>query len=195
MWSKKWASEPKKISYEKPTVLTKEQAAELEKKVKNEQVLTKFAKGSILEGGYDERDILRAITQQGSNFVTKEIDDPESLFGELVELVKSDDNYYDIKAHGSPEAVKIFGSLVDAQGLARIIVMRGDYNGKTIRLLCCETGKLKDGTCFAKELSELLGVDVLAPTEDINISTLGNVEIISEDGVKGEMKLFKKGAK
>jgi len=37
VWSKKWVSEPKKIEYSKPTVLTKEQAAELEKRLTNER--------------------------------------------------------------------------------------------------------------------------------------------------------------
>ena len=150
------------------------------------------AKGAILKGEYNEEDIIRAITQEGTNFVTKDTNDPESIFGELVELVPRDERYYDIKAHGSPEAVKLFGSVVDANTLARVIIMRKDYDGKPIRLLCCETGKMVNGTCFAKELSKLLQVDVLAPTEVFWVSTLGEIKVESkESGKKGFMKPFK----
>lgn len=37
VWSKKWVSEPKKIEYSKPTVLTKEQARELEKRLTDDR--------------------------------------------------------------------------------------------------------------------------------------------------------------
>ncbi len=37
VWSKRWASEPKKIEYSKPTVLTPKEAEELEKRLTNER--------------------------------------------------------------------------------------------------------------------------------------------------------------
>lgn len=187
-----------------PKVFSKEEAKKLEaEKLKGNKIvlnpddvnnssIDNLAKGAILKREYNEEDIIRAITQEGTNFVTKDPNDPESIFGELVELVPRDERYYDIKAHGSPEAVKLFGSVVDANTLARVITMRKDYDGKPIRLLCCETGKMVDGTCFAKELSKLLQVDVHAPTEDIWVSTLGEIKIESkESGKKGFMKPFK----
>ncbi len=151
-----------------------------------------FAKGGILKGEYDERGIIRAITQNSTNFVTRDINDPESVFGELVESIMPDPKYYDIKAHGSPTAVKLFGSVVDAQTLARVIVLFEDYTGKPIRLLCCETGK-EEGveTCFAQQLADLLGVEVLAPTETFYASITGRIKVESEEtGRKGEMKTF-----
>lgn len=196
VWSKKtWEADKderiSKTAGKEPTVFGKAEAQAKQSEILAQRRLTFEAKGGILEGEYDERDIMRAITQKGTNFVTKDPNDPESLFGELVELVKPDDRYYDIKAHGSPEAVKLFGSVVDAQTLARVILMREDYNEKPIRLLCCETGKTINGTCFAKELSEFLKVDVLAPTEDFWVSTLGEIKVEhKKTGKKGYMKQF-----
>ncbi|MBR7007356.1 MAG: hypothetical protein IKH90_01775 [Ruminococcus sp.] len=186
-----------KVLAENPiTKNTPEQAAELEKQMLeskdnvNKESVDIFAKGAILEGGYNEEDIRRAITQKGTNFVTKDTNNPECIYGELAELIPPDDRYYDIKAHGSPDSVKIFDSVVDAHKLAEIILRREDYNNKPIRLLCCETGKIKNGTCVAKELAELLGVEVSAPTEILHVSTLGNVKIVSENGIKGKMVSF-----
>lgn len=80
--------------------------------------------------------------------------------------------------------------MVDSNKLAEIILLREDYNNKPIRLLCCETGKMKNGTCVAKELAELLGVEVSAPTEILHASNLGNIRIVSDDGVEGRMVSF-----
>lgn len=201
VWSKRsWeapetgagASPPKVFSKEEADTLEQEHLAQIRGLRFNSSSIDNSAKGAILKGEYNEEDIIRAITQEGTNFVTKDPNDPESIFGELVELVPRDERYYDIKAHGSPEAVKLFGSVVDANTLARVIIMRKDYDGKPIRLLCCETGKMVNGTCFAKELSKLLQVDVLAPTEEFWVSTLGEIKIESKDsGKKGFMKPFK----
>lgn len=47
------------------------------------------------------------------------------------------------------------------------MMYRKDYSGQPIRLLSCSTGKMVNGTCVAKELSEALGVKVIAPNDDI----------------------------
>lgn len=198
VWSKRtWEAPEPGAGAGEPVVFTKEQAEILALRHRtrtkiDQKSIDFFAKGGILKGEYDERDIIRAITQKSTNFVTRDINDPESVFGELVELIMPDPKYYDIKAHGSPTAVKLFGSVVDAQTLARVIVLREDYTGKPIRLLCCETGK-EEGvkTCFAQQLADLLGVDVLAPTETIYASTTGRIKVESEEtGKKGKMKTF-----
>ena len=46
MWSKKWVSEPKKISYEKPTVLTPKEAEKLEKRLTSERKSGRIESGS-----------------------------------------------------------------------------------------------------------------------------------------------------
>lgn len=156
---------------------------------KAQKPLDKYAKGDILKGEYNPQDINQAITQKGTNFVTKDINNPESLYGELVERIPPKKGYYDIKCHGSPTGVKIFDSVIDANELAKIIIMRSDYNGEPIRLLCCETGK--GDNCLAEQLSKLLGVKVQAPTETIFALGSGEYEIGTKKGLKdGKMKTF-----
>ena len=148
-------------------------------------------KGAILKGTYNPADISKAISQEGTNFVTKDLNNPESLYGEMIEKVPPEKDWYDIKAHGSSDSVKIFDSVVDSAELARIITLRSDYHGQKIRLLCCDTGKEVNGTCVAKELSRLLGVKVKAPTEMIFASNDGSFKIMSEDYSRiGKMEVF-----
>lgn len=147
------------------------------------------AKGAILEGGYNPEDIKKAITQESTNFVTKDINNPESLYGELIDKVPAQKGFYDIKCHGSPDSVKIFDSVIDADELAKIIIMRKDYNNQPIRLLSCETGK--GNNCIAQKLSDLLGVSVLAPTEVIWAKSSGDYEVGTDKGKQnGMMKTF-----
>lgn len=151
--------------------------------------IDKSAKGAILEGGYNPEDIKKAITQESTNFVTKDINNPESLYGELIDMVPPKKGYYDIKCHGSPDSVKIFDSVTDADELAKIIIMRKDYNNQPIRLLSCEAGK--GNNCIAQRLSNILGVPVLAPTEVIWAKSSGDYEVGTEKGKKnGMMKSF-----
>ncbi|MBR1689391.1 MAG: hypothetical protein IJ713_01295 [Oscillibacter sp.] len=148
------------------------------------------ANAAIIEGSYDPADIRRAMTQASNNFVIRDPNHPDSLYGEICDNIPPLKGFYDIKAHGAPNAVKIFNSPVDAHELARIIMLRSDYDDRPIRLLSCETGKLIDGTCIAKELSTLLGVDVMAPTEVLKASGTGKTIVISDEGEKGWMRLF-----
>ncbi len=148
------------------------------------------AKGAIIEGKYNPADIRRAKRQASTNFVIRDIDHPDSLFGDVCDLIPSEKGFYDVKMHGSPTSVKIYNSPVDAKELGHIIMARADYKGGSIRLLSCETGKIEDGTCVAMELSKMLGVDVMAPTEMLYVSSKGNVRIESEEGVNGWMRLF-----
>lgn len=190
---KKWVEVPNKAGSADAVRFTQVQAKALnDKKVEiNLPTIDNYVKGGILKGEYNEQDIIRAIKQEGTNFVTRDINDKESLFGEFVEQIPSNKSYYDIKAHGSPNAVKLFGSVVDAQTLAKVIILRKDYDGRPIRLLCCETGKIQNGTCFAKELSKLLGVKVIAPTEDFWVSSSGRITIESRlTKEKGRMRAF-----
>lgn len=122
--------------------------------------------GSIFDNStYKPTDISKAIQQEGTNFVTTDINNPEYDYGIAIENVKKIPGVYDIKAHGDFDGIKVFDSAVDAKELARIIISRKDYIGEPIRLLCCNTGKVVNGTCVAQELSNLLGVAVLAPND------------------------------
>lgn len=146
-------------------------------------------KGAIIEEGYNPADIRKAISQSTTNFVNREINSPDSLYGEVCDLVQKLDGFYDVKMHGAPDRVKIFTSTVNADELARIILSRSDYNDEPIRLLSCETGKITNGTCVAMELSKLLGVDVMAPTEELLVSEGGAMKIESKKE-KGWMRVF-----
>ena len=92
------------------------------------------------------------------------------------------DGWYDVHAHGTQDAVTVFGSHADAKTLAHIIRSRGDYHGEPIRLFSCHTGEARaDGTCFAQELSDILGVPVDAPPSVTTIDVDGSFYF----GVKG----------
>lgn len=150
-----------------------------------EKYLQKIRSGDILNGGYDEKDIIRAINAKTANFVTTDINNYESLYGEFVENVPKKAGYYDIKAHGSNSSIKIYNSVVDENELAKILFSRINYNGENIRLLSCFTGSEENGTCFAQKLADLLKVNVLAPDGEIKVSS--NSKIVNES----IMKLFK----
>ena len=153
-------------------------------------ILDTYKKGDIIDEGYDPADILMAITQKSTNFVIRDPQHPDSIYGDLCDSIPPLERFYDVKMHGAPDRVKIFYSSVDANALAKIILSRNDYNGGPVRLLSCETGKIQNGTCVGKELSELLGEDVLAPTEILIASSSGKIFIESETGDKGWMRLF-----
>jgi len=151
--------------------------------------LTKVASGAKLKGGYKPSDIEKAIRQKSRNFVTRDINNPESLYGELIEKVKVDSKYYDIRCHGSNDSVKIFDSVIDEYELGRIIVMRGDFDERPILLLACETGKGEN--CFAQKLANIMGVDVYAPTEIIWASNSGKYSVgTNKDADDGKIKKF-----
>jgi hypothetical protein len=77
------------------------------------------------------------------------------------------DGYYDIIAHGNPRKIRIDTmepkTGIDHRTLAKILKHRKDYNGESIRMLSCSTGKLPDG--FAKNLANKMNKEVLAPSD------------------------------
>lgn len=48
--------------------------------------------------------------------------------------------------------------------------------------MCCSTGKVVSGTCFAQELADLVGVDVYAPPSDLYINAVGKYFISTKSG-------------
>ena len=78
--------------------------------------------------------------------------------------IKPEKGYYDVHAHGSRREIECFTSDISAETLAYILRKRGDYTGGPIRLFCCHTGERDEsGDCFAQQLADILGVEVLAP--------------------------------
>lgn len=67
---------------------------------------------------------------------------------------------------------------LNTKTLAFIIASRGDCHGQNIRLMSCSTG-MRDryGNCVAQELANILGVDVYAPIEQLNIHPDGKLTV------------------
>ncbi len=143
-----------------------------------EKVLNNFYEGAIIgTTSYNIDDIHRAISSPKANFVTTDLNNPGHLFGVAVENVKPEKGYYDVKAHGDYDGIYIFETAVDANELARILLARKDYNGQSIRLLSCNTGKMVNDTCFAQELSNALMVNVKAPNKMIIVDDDGKLYV------------------
>lgn len=107
-----------------------------------------------------------AIIQRG-------IQNPDAVFSDgrlasFARCLEPLEGYYDVVMHGNAESIQFFDTQIDVQTLGAIIMGRKDYQrGTKIRLISCETGK--GAECVAKYLSEMLGVEVLAPTEKVTI--------------------------
>jgi len=82
VWSKRWASEPKKIEYSKPTVLTKEQAAELEKRLTIEKKDGTIGLGAKIGDAkyvklHDEPKLVKTIDPTDVKAIQKELEEFE----------------------------------------------------------------------------------------------------------------------
>lgn len=151
-----------------------------------------ISKGSILGSeNYNPQDINRAIQQNNNNFVTTYPNNPEYFYGEAIKAVEPIQGIYDIKAHGDYDGVKFFDTPVDAKELARIILMKNDYNREPIRLLSCNTGKIVNGSCVAQELADFLQVEVIAPN-DVLVTDERGLLIVGKGrfGSTGKFKHF-----
>ena len=100
--------------------------------------------------------------------------------------------HFDVAMHGSPTAVG-FGTTeanMSARTLAAVIRHSKGYKGQKIRLLSCSTGRgVGRNYCFAEELANALGVEVVAPNDILYISPTGELQI-GDDG-SGEFVIFK----
>ncbi|TDD06861.1 hypothetical protein E1181_11245 [Saccharopolyspora terrae] len=89
-----------------------------------------------------------------------------------------DPNRFTVEMHGGPNGVKFKHIDLDAKELAEIIRGSSGYKeGTPIRLVSCETGAdVPDGSKnFAQQLSEELGVEVLAPNTNAWVDNHGNI--------------------
>lgn len=80
--------------------------------------------------------------------------------------------------HGSPEKLYIYGLhgeewSYSARDAAEMIRNSKEFEGKSIRLISCNTGHGEN--CIARQIACELGVDVLAPTEAVYINTDGEI--------------------
>lgn len=93
--------------------------------------------------------------------------------------VTSKDGCKDVCLHGAQYFTEYEHKyILDTKSLAFIISSRGDCHGENIRLLSCSTGKRdKYGNCVAQELANLLGVNVYAPIDQLNIHPTGKLTV------------------
>ena len=141
---------------------------------------------------YRNQDCRQASRQQSTNFVTRDINNIESLYGEAAEKIKPIDGYYDIKAHGLYNSIKVFNTPINAKTLSHILMSRQDYKiGNPIRLLCCFTGEEHNGRCFAQDLANYMGVEVIAPDFELIVDGDGNLYKERERIDKTSFKQFK----
>ena len=80
------------------------------------------------------------------------------------------EGYTDVIVHGAPpDQVGVMHNgewrLLDHRSLAKFLNQDGGYTGGAIRLLSCGTGSTADG--FAQNLSNKMGVKVMAPSDTI----------------------------
>lgn len=98
--------------------------------------------------------------------------------------IKPLEGYSDIIMHGSPTELLAYDNdgaelLYSAKEAAELIRNSREFCGKPIRLIACQAGALKDG--IAQQLADELGVNVLAPTEIVNVDIFGNIFISDND--------------
>lgn len=110
--------------------------------------------------------------------------------------IKPLSGYTDIIVHGSEDAfwVKHNGDWVsvDQRSIATYLKKSADYNGGSIRLISCKTGELADGV--AKNISNKLGVNVMAPTDTVWIYNNGNMTVgATAISNTGKWKVFSPG--
>ena len=94
------------------------------------------------------------------------------------------EGYDTIVCHGSEKYVYMYGNDDEEfeygpGEFANLILNATGYTGKPIRLMSCNTGALEDG--FAQRLSNILQVEVLAPTEAIWVNSYGEIFISNYD--------------
>lgn len=103
------------------------------------------------------------------------------------EQVKPIEGFEDFGFHCDPYemSLTVNGQKVDYSAAEFADMLRVDpsYNGGNIRLLSCSAGAADDG--FAQQLANELGVNVLAPTEILNMDENGEMFISDNDTLAG----------
>ena len=177
VWSKRtWEVPGKDAGAAEPTVLTAEQAAEIEAK----------HQPTVLTGGQKHDRIKLGINL---------FDSSDELYVEAYS-VEEEAGFTDIYVHGSPSSIQITvngkpKNLTPAE-FEQLLKSRG-INGGDIRLCSCSTGYGDDS--FAQKLSEIHKGIVKAPDSDVYYAPdEGTVFIGDPNANVGKWRLFEKGA-
>lgn len=124
------------------------------------------------------------ILKLNSKFVN-----PNDRLYEYADLVKPIDGYCDIVSHGSPTELIINGLnneewTYTAKEAAEMIRNSAEFNGQNVRLISCQTGA--GDNCIAQQIADELGVEVMAPSEIVNINSEGEM-FLSNNGFIADM--------
>ena len=131
--------------------------------------------------------IRRGVTSKTTIYTNDTAQNPLATYAQRIPKMEG---FYDVVMHGVDTAVWFFETKIDAYTLAQIIRQRPDYKkGTPIRLLSCNTGNTENtGDCVAQLLANELDVIVCAPTEELYVSSGGDITIGEDDC--GEMRTF-----
>ncbi len=113
------------------------------------------------------------IIKLSSKFVN-----PNEKLYRYADSIKPIDGFCDIVCHGSPKELIINGFndeewTYSAKQAAEMIRNSSEFNGKKIRLISCQTGA--GDNCIAQQIADELGVEVMAPTEIVNVNSDGEM--------------------
>lgn len=184
VWSKRsWAAPEVGAGAPPPTRFTPEQAAEIQ--ARNMPKRPAKINNSSIDNS-DNRDIIKLSINM--------FDKSDPIYKDAFSI-EPEPGYEDVMLHGSPSSVQIIKNgkpqNLSAQEFA-IVLKQNGYKGGNIRLASCETGK--GNNPFAQQLSEILGVKVKAPDDDVYfIPDEGIMFVGSEFSNTGSWRIFEKG--
>ena len=125
------------------------------------------------------------------SFSLRFLSNRDSVYNNM-ENVDPLDGYEDVACHADPYS---FGFVdpdtgmevqeADARMFARLLKDSGKYQGKPIRLIACEAGKLQDG--LAQQLANELGVEVLAPTKPVYLNSQGSMVLADDEAMARDL--------
>ncbi len=161
-------------------------------KFKNAQItLTNSENGAIIESehkvvGSFEKNVFEkdTIMKLSSIFVNSS----DSLYLNS-QKIKPLEGYSDIVMHGTPSALIASGNngeewRYNAHEAAELIKNSREFSqnpDRPIRLISCNTGQGED--CIAQQISDILRVNVLAPTEAVYVNENGEMLITDNDSL------------
>lgn len=114
---------------------------------------------------------------------SKFVNSSDQLFRNA-DKIKPIEGYDDIAIHGSPSNLIINGIdgeewTYNAKEAAEMIRNAADFHNRPIRLISCRTGFGEN--CIAQQLADELCVNVLAPTEVVNVDVDGEMFVCNNE--------------
>ena len=168
----------------------------LDKTENFEDYKKKYLKAAKTLENSDKSSIIE-LAKASALYVSK--DDP--LY-EYAPKIKPIDGYDDFVCHATPDAFLIYSGeeeiVMSAKEYAEHIRLSSRFNNKPIRIISCQSREKPDGA--AQQLANELGVNVLAPTEVVNVDEDGrmfnsNNDVLAElwhDAPEDEKDRFEK---